>query len=666
VTRPATPRGFRSDIQGLRALAVGLVVLYHADVPGLTGGYAGVDVFFVISGFLITGLIIRELERTGRVALGAFWARRIRRLLPTAALVLVVTLVASRFLLPPLQLLDLRSDGIATALYSSNLWFAHTSTDYLAGSAPSPFQHYWSLAVEEQFYLFWPLLLLLVAVVLKRWLKPAVLVLVALVGAASFGLCVVLTTSHQPIAFFTLPTRAWELAAGGLLAAAFANGLRLPRAVAVPTAWLGVVIVLGVGFVYTDSTTFPGAAAALPVLGSMLVLLGGEGHAGGLSADRLLRLPPLQYVGNTSYSLYLWHWPVLVLPAADRIEPLPGWARALLVGLSLLLAAASYELVEQRFRTSRFLTLRTYRSYAAGLGLTAVALTATLLVAILPQLDNGRPAPALAAPVAAGTLPTAVPSNLRPTLEDVADDLPAVYANGCHRGFAATTSPRCVFGDRTATRTMVLMGDSHAAQWFPALDQVAKERHYRLESFTKSSCPTADVRTVQVNLKRDYHECDAWRENVLDRIAAEQPELVVMANYKRVVTGTQSTVSEDDWAAGMARTLARIPDGTQVVVLGDTPDFLRSGPDCLSKHIDDPARCAEARDRAVEPDHEVREREAIEADGARYVSTAAWLCPDAECQVLYGDLLLYRDRSHLTTQMAAALAGVLGQAVLGV
>ena len=321
---------FRPDIEGLRAVAVIAVLLFHVGLPGVPGGFIGVDVFYVISGFLITGLLVRELRATSTVDLVTFYARRLRRLLPAALVVIGVTLVASWAVLSRLRFPEVAGDAAASALYVSNLRFAEQATDYLAAhESPSPYLHFWSLAVEEQFYLFWPLLLLVGA----RLLSLARLgLLLALVALGSFGLSLVWTDTEAPWAFFSLPTRAWELAVGALIAV---GALRLPRrspeplAIGLVTAGLGLIVIACV--VIDDSTPYPGMAALLPVVGTALVIIGGSATSAGPS--RWLSASVPRWLGRISYSLYLWHWPILVLvPIAIGIDSL---------GLRLGLAAVA-------------------------------------------------------------------------------------------------------------------------------------------------------------------------------------------------------------------------------------------------------------------------------------------------------------------------------------
>src|SRR3954464_9447717 len=314
----AASREFRPDIEGLRAVAVLAVVLFHAGVPGLPGGFVGVDVFFVISGFLITGMLWREVERTGTVRLARFYGPRARRLLPAGVLVIAATAAAVAWLLPPLRARTVLGDGVASALYVANYRFAVQGTDYLAADTPpSPFQHYWSLGVEEQFYLLWPALLVGTAWLAGRR-SPGARKVVAAVGvltlvtAGSFVLSLWWTHSSPPWAYFSLPSRAWELGVGGLVALTVPAWRRLPPTVAATAGWAGLAAVLASCCLLDEGTPFPGTAALLPVLGTAL-LLGAGSRRTSWGPAVVLERPPVRRIGRWSYSWYLWHWPVLVL-----------------------------------------------------------------------------------------------------------------------------------------------------------------------------------------------------------------------------------------------------------------------------------------------------------------------------------------------------------------
>ena len=651
VVAPATPeppvtkaddhrRAFRPDIEGLRAIAVTLVVLYHAGISWLAGGYIGVDVFFVVSGFLITGLLVGELRERGSFSLAAFYARRMRRLLPASVLVLVVTVLLVKLLLPPLASVGLRRDAMATALYASNVNFAVEGTAYLSDTAPSPLLHYWSLAVEEQFYLLWPLLLL----VSWKLRRAALGLVVGVVGVASLAVSIVLTAENQPYAFFLLPARAWELAVGAGLALSVHRLRRLPPAVATALVWLGVAGIVVAALLYDARTPFPGTAALLPVLATAAVVAGGA-----VRPARVLATRPLVGIGRISYSLYLWHWPLLVLPAAYRETELSAAARAGLVVLSVVLAAITYALVEDRFRNLPALVRSHRASFAVGGVLTVAAVVAGYLGGVLPTLDAGRPA-------AASGAATYVPSDLQPSLRGAFDDVPETWRNGCHADIADRAPEGCVYGDADSATTVVLFGDSHAASWFPALEAAADDAGWRLLTLTKSGCPAAAVPQWRSEVGRSYTECDDWRRASLARIAEERAPIVVLAGSRDSAVDVPEDEIDDAWRAGYEETIAALPDDATAVLLADTPIALSNVPVCLSDHLRDPEACALDRADTVDDDFHDLERDIARDAGATFIDTLPLVCADFPCPVIQGNLLVLRDANHLSSPFSASLA----------
>ena len=716
---------FRPDIEGLRAVAVLAVVAYHADLGPFPGGYVGVDVFFVVSGFLITTVLLRDIEVGGARALPGFWARRARRLLPASTLVVVSTLVAARFLLDPIGRRALGHDAVDAAVFVVNLVFIHRQSDYLAAQlAPSPLLHFWSLAVEEQFYVVWPFVLLL-ATRVRRHRRLVLLVVIGACAALSLAACVWYTDHHQPVAFFSLPTRAWELLAGAVLAALGSHLARLPRVLRFIAGWGGLAAIAWTVTGYGDRTVFPGWAATVPVAATVSIVAAGVGAPGVRdvrgTVGRVLGRAPLQWIGRRSYAIYLWHWPALTLAAA-RFGPLAGWQRAASIGVAVVLAAISFRLVEDPVRRARWATASPRRGLVLGAGLVLTSVTAGLAVVALPaRVDGGdraatatlatlpsgtvastRPAPTIAAPattwpepsstsaapvstdapttvgvgpsaldqliainagvIAQGAATAAVPSNLRPGLYGASADLPDLYRDGCILSDGTTALSECAFGDPTSSTTVVLFGDSHAAQWFPAMQTVATAHHWRLEVLTKKGCPTA---TLELRNRQRNRECAPWRDLVEARLALERPALVVMSAYRYNLAGPDASLAPDDaWRRGLDVTVAAIRDSTtQLLLLGDTPTPRGDVPSCVAGHLRDVTACTASRSRAVKDARLAVEADIAVAHHAVAIATGDWLCTATTCPVIIGDLLMYRDDSHLTATASLWLAPFLDAAL---
>jgi peptidoglycan/LPS O-acetylase OafA/YrhL len=685
---------FRPDIEGLRGVAVLAVVAYHAGLGAVGGGFVGVDVFYVLSGFLITGLLWDELQRTGRLRLGEFYARRARRLLPAAVVVLVATVVAASLWLSPLQARLVAEDALAAALYVANYRFAALRTDYLADASPSPLQHYWSLGVEEQFYLLWPLLLLAVFVIGRRMgtrSPVAAAAVLVLAGAGSLALSLRLTALSQPWAFFSLPTRAWELAAGGVLALARPRLRRLPEVVAATLGWLGLEAVLWSITQFSVSTPFPGTAALFPVAGTAAVIAAGC-SAPRLGPNLLLDRRPMRLAGKISYSWYLWHWPLLLLAPAVAGHRLGLWHNLGLAAASGLLALATVKLVEDPVRFSPRLRSPPRRSLVLGAGLTAAAAACAIGTASLITTPHGKGIAAppasipmtlpqrtrsstekdataarldrLAAPVVAAVAKAAtvrtVPANLDPPLDRARADQARPILDGCHVGWQGTRSGPCGYGSATSRTTMVLFGDSHAAQWFPALERAAKVRRWRLTSLTKTTCPPVELSFWSPVLGRSFRECDQWRANMLQRIRTERPAVVVLGAARHYGHVYRFQVYGPGWLSGLADTVRKLrATGARVVVLGPTPKPRVHVPDCLSQHLRRATACATPRAVAVNAPGVRAEQRAVQRAGGTYVNVTPWLCTTSTCPVVVDNLLVYHDDNHLSTPYATWLAPLL-------
>lgn len=694
-------KGFRPDIEGLRAVAVLAVVLFHAGVPGVVGGFIGVDVFFVISGFLITGLLWREVSTAGTVRLRRFYGARARRLLPASATVGVVTAIGSAVLLPPMQARTVIGDGIASALYVGNYRFILQTTDYFSTETPaSPFQHYWSLGVEEQFYLLWPAMIIGTTWVVRRAGRrtsapaassesPYLFVLV-LVGAVSFAVSLVLTDALPPAAFFSLSTRAWELAVGGLVALTATHWHRLPPLPAAIAGWGGLVVILLTCARLATTTPYPGTAALFPVLGTALVI-GAGCAAPAQGVGRVLSLPPMRAVGRVSYSWYLWHWPVLLLAPPLLGHPLGLAGRLAAALVSGGLAVLTLRLIENPLRFAAPVRQSATGSLALGGLATAVAVCVGVVLLVLVPLPVGRGPAAPALTVTAAPLPAgrnvdlydvavqhafvqvqaavaasadlkAVPSNLDPPLADAEAEKSAMYLHGCLRDTLQVGQPECASGETASTTTVALVGDSNATMWSPALQLVAAQRRWRLETLGKAGCPLMNLPITHRRLHREYTECEQWRGQIIARLRVEHPRLVVLGMLRRYQGAEDGLTSYDPaWIDSLTRLVQQLRDiGAEVLVLGPIPDPHSMVPICLSGHLDDATACSPPRLVAVNGPGIAAESDATKAGGGQYADITALFCTADRCPVIVGNTLVYRESKHLTVEYVRALAPVIG------
>lgn len=651
----AAHAGFRPDIEGLRAIAILLVALYHAGLPFLPGGFIGVDLFFVLSGYLITGLLVKEIERNGTVDFATFYARRARRLIPAAAFMVLVTLGVAQFVYAPQELITLAKDAMTTALYASNLWFAHVSTDYLASdAAKSALLHTWSLSVEEQFYFVWPMFLL-IAFRGKRGAAPQrkrLLRAMGVLSLLSLGFSLWLTQVAQPWAFFASPVRAWEFAVGGMACLLPGTWMAARPWLRRAAFWGGVSLILAAALSYDHSTTFPGWAALMPVLGTLLTLISHTPEQNSLGA-RMLQHPIVQWLGSRSYSWYLWHWPVLVM--AKVLYPDFGVVLGLAcLSVALVMAEISYRVVETPLRFSPMLSRRPAYSIALALGLTIVTATSAEIWRQIGHREANSPA--------------------QLDFTRAMNDIPStIYNSDCHLSLLETATGDCVFGDPTGTKTVVLFGDSHAAQWFPALETLANEQNWRLVSFTKSACPVAWVLPQNRQLGRAYNECNQWREAIVNKIIALQPAIVVMGYYRYVSLprAEMDGIRADQWQEGMQQTFKRFDEASiPVAVLRDSlhPGF--DVPTCLARKAASPWRnlnCDYSRQPALDSmEYQLTRNAARPFKQVSFIDLSSEICAGDDCSPvdINSGVVLFRDNHHLTTAAVRQMAPQLNTALL--
>lgn len=661
---------FRQDIQGLRAIAVLGVVAFHAHVPWLPGGYTGVDIFFVISGFLITQLLQKEIAQTQRIDFLNFYARRLRRLLPAACLVLLAVLIASLLWLPSIDRPSIARDGIFSALYASNIRFALNAVDYfLSEQAPSPLLHYWSLAVEEQFYLFWPILMSWLLgqnnMGGKRTGRRRTHWVLGSIFAVSLIASIILTHHSKPLAFYLPITRIWEFVAGGFVALNLPQLQRLSASIRKLLLWAGLALITGAFLCFNHTMAFPGGWALVPVLGAVGLLIGGGQSETSTPEDdtlisQCLKHPAMGFIGGISYSLYLWHWPVLVF--AQRWWP-TNWPdfdwpiQVLLMAVCILPAYWTYRFVEAPIHKSWPVFQSNKNSWLLGGGLTAISVMAGVAILAWP-----------------------INNDFEQQLAEVQNTRPEVYQNGCHLGYNETVSPPCDNGiaAENANVELVLFGDSHAAQWYPALFDIAQQHGWRLVSLTKSSCPPSDQPIWLEHSARPYHECTQWRENVLTRLHKVRPagkRILVLSGYDHI-TAVDNTTHQPFIASAQPETilptwqttinrLINYGHANKVIILADTPSPSASSKaagtnannhpiTCLARHQQTPHQC----DYPPTPlATNLVQQQQSQLTHATLIDMAPYICPGdgTMCPAMIDGTPTHRDSHHLSQDFVIRL-----------
>jgi peptidoglycan/LPS O-acetylase OafA/YrhL len=653
----------RSEIQALRGIAVAIVVVAHLWPSALPGGYVGVDVFFVISGFLITSHLLRELGRERRIALGAFWARRARRILPAAFTVLLACALATLAFVPETRWPQFLAEISASAAYVENWRLAADTVDYFASeNGPSPVQHYWSLSAEEQFYLVWPIALGAVAWLTTR--RAALVALMATIAAASLAASVWLTATNPAAAYFVTTTRAWEFAAGGLLAlAGDRRHGRLP-------AWLGLAAIALAAALYSPATPFPGIAAALPVAGALAVIW---------ARAPILDFPPLLFLGGISYSVYLWHWPLITLAPYATGQPVDTTTTLTVLMLTLLLAWLSTRFIENPVRRLQSAPRLTFACVGG-----ATALILALAASGSAQLRND----VRTAEVASQRLVASKPACFAAAARD-----PAHPCRNPRLRLTVVPSPIvahkqrnapcpklelrglvyvCGFGVKPsqATRTVALVGDSHAAHWRAAVDRVAREHGWTGVSISHTGCPLSKATKNLPEPRRS--QCVSWNEQVqgwFDR----HPEVTTV--FVSQISGGAGVIApgRNQLAAQRAGYLAAwkaLPRSVrEIVVLRDTPKVLGDTDTCvqeaMSRHRRADLACAVRRRTALSQDSAAVAGASGREPRARVIDLTPFFCDGRRCYPVVGGALVFKDQNHMTETYAKSLTPYLQRALAG-
>lgn len=644
----------RPDLQGLRAVAVLGVIAAHTDTP-FVGGFVGVDVFFVLSGYLITGLLAREWAMHGDISLWLFYARRLLRLMPALVFMLGAILALAYCVLTPHQFVVMTSSSPWVALWATNLHFMSAAQDYFNELSSSDlFLHTWSLGVEEQFYLVWPvLLMLLLAFSMKSQSPPRWMVIS--IGIISLLSCLtnVALMECQPIAaFYLAPSRLWEFGMGAMLHWFPQNEMRDRRLWNV-AGMTGLSMISGACILFSPFEPYPGWRPLLPAFGALLVILAGRTFVGDAShvawSRKLLSVRGMVMVGDHSYSLYLWHWPLLamagVLAGYDSI-----WGVILAIMLTVLLSVFSKRYLESPFRSGATGILLGRKFVLSCIFLSAVcfAVTATLLSS-RAEVDIGRL-----------MSDSVVSMEARWRM-----DVPDVYDRECDSWYSSDELQPCEMVRGDGGSTLVILGDSVLLQWYSALAAAFPEPKWTIIVLTKSSCPMVDESFFYRRIGKVYDVCDRWREAAIDWISDVKPTVVVVGG------ASSYPFDEQQWIQGSQRVFERLSSvATQVLVVPGTPSLSVDAPAC--------AVLGGVHDGRFLPHACLEEgRTAVADQVGRYLEVAGrvapnlhtlrlndLVCPDNGCSATDdGGVLIFRDFQHLTDTFVRNHAPVVSERV---
>lgn len=675
-------KGRRLDIQGLRALAVVAVIANHLT-GWPRGGFIGVDIFFVISGFLITGLLLREKSASGRISLRVFYRRRIKRLLPAAVTVILTTLVVSYVVFPLARSLEVVVDAIWAFLFAANWRFVFLGTDYLhATDALSPMQHFWSLSVEEQFYLVWPALMILVFALARRHSRQAIVIAMTLVTAASFAWSVWESSANPTWAYFSTFSRAWELGIGALLACAAPLFVHLQARARTSLGWIGLTTLLAGIFLVSDVIAFPGPWALVPVLGTVLVIAAGIGAT--KSSLALLTNPISTYVGTISYSLYLWHLPVIVF--VGTLLPQRGEKYVVLsTSLIVALAVLTYHWIEDPLRSRRwaFPALRPARKRSWRRGVALVALACSICgiaiitvssrvpetasaISVVPLLTDGsQTSPAQQSRTT--DIESALASQEWPDLDPAISALgPGTRVSewvedGC-LGLESNNSLtpeqnalRCTYGAPEAQKTIAVLGDSQSISYVPAIRN-AVGSEWQVQVYAMSQCPAVDV-SVLFGDGAAAPVCDRFRHWAFDEITKSHPDIVVVVSAPgaamRLASGLTGQAAVAEWEAGTKRTFEALAE--QEVVSLDTPPTMKSLLEC-GVAGSAPLDCESSPgEDFIELGESVR-RVASDFPNVTVPETITWFCSrGGRCPAFIDGVPTLVDGGHLSNSASEAL-----------
>lgn len=649
--KPAT-LNFRSDLQGLRAIAILLVVFSHAGITTFAGGFIGVDVFFVLSGYLITGLLIHEFRASSTINFPTFYARRLKRLLPALAFMLVTIFAAAILILSTSEARAQLASSSYAVTWLSNFYFAFTSIDYFDElSVKDLFLHTWSLGVEEQFYLIWPAILACLFKIgvgkhsSKEMPYKALFWGLFFLMLSSFALSQAWVMDEQQLAFYMMPARIWQFSVGALITiytqtsvSSVDNSSGVTKPAFYLTLYVGLLLILGSSLAFSPKMSYPGYWAILPTLGTALILL--SGHLSPKQAKNPLQHPALIWIGDRSYSLYLWHWPIFIFGLSLGLQS--SLHMLAMCSLLLLTTVFSYNYIELPFWKGR------WSSVNAKKGILFSLLTVVCLVFVISYVQRNL----------------LVESDTKDISYQWRADVPHIYKIPCDTWYSSAEVAPCVFGRAASKKTVVLLGDSVGAQWFSMVPAIFRAPEWRTIVLTKSSCPMVDEDYFYPRIGKVYQVCNHWRSAVLEKLEEIRPDVIIM--------GSAATYdyTEEQWLEGTTRVLNRLGKAAKTtLIIPGTPSLGFDGPSCISRHhskgsLNQTACQATGRLTQVNKVTRILTQATNRHVNINILPLNDLVCPEENCNAINAQgVVVFRDSQHLTDSFVRSQSAIISRRI---
>ncbi|WP_277679847.1 acyltransferase family protein [Gracilibacillus dipsosauri] len=640
---------FRPELEGVRVVAALLVAIYHIWLGSVSGG---VDVFFIVSGYLITTSLLSRMERDGRIRFYEYYLGLMRRLIPNAYIVLLFCLVGAFILLPQTQWQQVISEIFASGFYFQNWELAFNSVDYLAqNNAASPLQHFWALSVQGQFYLTWPFIIFITFIIAKKVLKTptrkTLLAILTILFVASISYSIYITTVNQPWAYFDTFARIWEFSLGGILALLIPY-LNFSKLINLIIGWVGLIIILFTGIILPVSTVFPGYAALLPITGVILVIVSAENsHAFGVK--RFLGSKPLLFIGGYSYAFYLWHWPLLIFYYAYfQTETVPYLHGLVIIIVAFVLSYLSTTIVEKPIRSLSVKQSKVKLSFIVllfvipimGANMYWESYAEKKEQELLEQYNVDDYPGALViyenAEVPDGVEPLTIPSG-------VESELPKFYSDGCYVQMDQDGLTMCSYGETDNPEYVVaLVGGSHSGHWFPALEAITDDLNLRIDVYNKDACRfSTDLEGILTE------SCNDWNDLVLEELLKDPPDIIFT---------TSTVANEPKVPEGYIDMWKHFEGKSKIFAIRDNPIMSQDIPTCVE--LNGAAECEEPREGLLAEDNPWEVTEGL-PEHVYFADLTEYFCDDDSCYAVVGNVLVYRDDNHISTLYSHTLANPL-------